>query len=177
MKKYLPVILLLAAITLSACGTPKIDTVESAKSLKDLLGLGTSQKCTFETKTEDTTIKSEIIISGKKFKQITTMTNLTNTGETAKVYAVSDGIYYYSWGDMMKGNGTKMKIEEVESKSQYISDEGDQKVSMDQKVDYKCSPATLNDSDLALPTDVKFVDYTEMMKDFQKLIPSETEGE
>jgi len=70
-----------------------------------------------------------------------------------------------------------MKIEEVESKSQNISDEGDQKVSMDQKVDYKCSPATLNDSDLALPTDVKFVDYTEMMKDFQKLIPSETEGE
>jgi hypothetical protein len=189
-KTYL--VLLLATLTLSACGAAKTDTgttkneetpkTESAKSLKELLGLGTSQKCTFESKTDDTTVKSEIIMSGKKFKQTTTMTNLTDTSGTTKVYAVSDGVYYYSWGDSMRGNGTKMKIEDVESKSQNIpaddkpiTAEGNQEVNMDQKIDYKCSPATLNDSDLTLPTDVKFVDYSEMIKEFQKLVPSQGE--
>jgi len=196
MKKIYFVLLMLATVTLSACGTNSgtnkvVDTgttknevtpkTEGSKSLKELLGLGTSQKCTFESKADDTIVKSEIIMSGKKFKQTTTITNLTNKDETTKVYAVSDGVYYYSWGDMMKGNGTKMKIEDVESKSQNIPTDGNpiktegQEVNMDQKVDYNCTPATLNDSDLVLPTDVKFVDYSEMMKDFQKLIPSQGE--
>jgi hypothetical protein len=204
MKKYFPVILLLAAFTLSACGLEKtknegastvnedkVEVNESKKSLKELLGLGSSQKCTYEINQDGENMKGEIIVSGKKFKQ---MTEITNDQGSMKVYAISDGTYYYSWSDAMKGNGTKMKIDDIEKDSGKVEEidvkeegkpgEAEQKmISMDEKIDYKCTAATLNDSDLALPTDVKFVDYTEMMKGFQngnieelkKLIPSEGE--
>lgn len=184
-KTYL--VLLLATLTLSACGTGginKTDTgttkneetpkTESSKSLKELLGLGTSQKCTFESKTEDTEVKSEIIMNGKKFRQTSEIS--TKEGKM-KVYAVSDGIYYYSWGDTAKDMGTKMKIEDVENEGKKVAAEGNkepiktegQQVSMDEKVNYKCTPATLTDADLAIPTDVKFVDYAEMMKGLQNM--------
>jgi hypothetical protein len=185
MKKFFPAIILVAALTLSACGAVKTNTestkkdetpkTESSKSLKELLGLGTSQKCTFESKTDDTSVKSEIVMSGKKFKQTS---EITNKEGTTKVYAISDGIYYYSWSDMSKDMGTKMKIEDVEKESKNIptvagqepvKTEGKQQISMDEKIDYKCTPATLKDSDLVIPTDVKFVDYADMMKGLQNM--------
>ena len=203
MKKYLPVILLLATLTLSACGsanktldsgttnTKEGSKTESAKSLKELLGLGTSQKCTYELSQDGELMKGEIIVNNKKFKQTT---EISNKEGTMKVYAISDGVYYYSWSDAMKNNGTKMKIEDVENEGKKVEDidikeDGnngeikEEAINMDEKIDYKCTAATLNDSDLAIPTDVKFVDYTEMMKEFQsgnlddlkKLIPSEEE--
>jgi predicted small secreted protein len=187
MKKLFPAIILAAALTLSACGTAKTDSgtgsdnknnetkTSESKSLKDLLGLGTSQKCTFESKTEDTAVKSEIIMNGKKFRQTSEIT--TKEGKM-KVYAVSDGIYYYSWSDTAKDMGTKMKIEDVENEGKNISNEnkegpvemeGQQQISMDEKIDYKCTPATLTDADLAIPTDIKFLDYADMMKGFENM--------
>jgi hypothetical protein len=185
-KTYL--VLLLASLTLGACGTGginKTDTgttkkdetpkTETSKSLKELMGLGTSQKCTFESKTEDIEVKSEIIMNGKKFRQTSEIT--TKEGKT-KVYSISDGVYYYSWSDVAKDMGSKMKIEDVENEGKKIAAkgnkepvkmEGQQQVSMDEKVNYKCTPATLTDADLAIPTDVKFVDYAEMMKGLQNM--------
>lgn len=198
MKKYFPIILLLATFTLSACGANKTaddnknkseenPKTESAKSLKELLGLGTSQKCTYETNDNGDMMKGEIITKGQKFKQTT---EITNKEGTMKVYAISDGTYYYSWSDAMKGNGTKMKIADLEKDSASVTgtvnndNKAEQKsVNLNEKLAYKCTGATLNDSDLNLPTDVKFVDYTEMMKglqngnleDLKKLIPSKEE--
>jgi len=188
MKKYFPVILFLATITLSACGSPKIESekvesqkvesenIETKKSLKELLGLGTSQKCSYEIKTEDQNMKGEVIVSGKKFKQTT---EISNEEGSMKVYGISDGTYFYSWNEAMKGNGIKMNIADLEKSNEDTKIET-QKVNMDEKIDYKCSPATLSDSDLAIPSDIKFLDYTEMMKglqdgnfeDFKNLIPS-----
>lgn len=180
MKKYFPVILILVTLTLSACGvktkdgnltnnstvTGEIQKTES-KSLKDLLGLGTSQRCTFETKSEETEVKSEIVMNGKKFRQTSEIT--TKEGKM-KVYAVSDGVYYYSWSDTAKDMGTKIKIEDVEKDNdEPVKMEGQQQISMDEKVDYKCTPATLTDADLAIPTDVKFLDYADIMKGFENM--------
>jgi predicted small secreted protein len=180
MKKYFPVILLLAAFTLSACGTPKTDTgtdvnnekIESKKSLKELLVMGGSQKCTFEVNNNGEVMKGEVIVDGKKFKQTTEISN----GEgIMNVYAVSDGVYYYSWSDAMKGNGTKMNIEDIEKNNENLDDQEDtndtpqQGVAFDNKVDYKCSPSTLTEKDLAIPDDIKFVDYTEMINNLQKM--------
>ena len=79
MKKYFPVILFLATITLSACGSPKIESekvesqkvesenIETKKSLKELLGLGTSQKCSYEIKTEDQNMKGEVLETIKQY--------------------------------------------------------------------------------------------------------------
>ncbi|MFA5025516.1 MAG: hypothetical protein WC503_03365 [Candidatus Shapirobacteria bacterium] len=201
MKKYFPVILLIATLTLSACGTAKTNTdsttntenktnteetkTTESKSLKDLLGLGTSQKCTYETNNDGEIMKGEIIISGKKFKQTT---EISNKDGMMKVHAVSDGVYFYSWSDISKEMGTKMKIEDLEKEGENMPTvaettgaENQNKINMNEKIDYKCSPATLTDNDLAIPTDVKFVDFTEMMKglqnmdleQFKKLAPQE----
>jgi len=191
MKKYLPVILLLATVTLSACGTQKVDTgksinkeegqkAESFMSLKDLLGLGTSQKCTYELNSDGEVMKGEVAVDGKKFKQ--TIEIINEEGAT-KVYTISDGVYYYLWNDQIKENGTKIKLEEMENLSSSPTgaessvDNGEQSqqaLDMNKKIDYKCNPATLSEADLALPTDVKFTDLTEMMKGWQ-LIPSQGE--
>lgn len=198
MKKYFPAILLLSALTLSACGPNKIvdngaiDTkesskTESTKSLKELLGLGTSQKCSYETNDNGDTMKGEIIVNGQKFKQTT---EISNKDGMMKVYGISDGVYYYSWSDAMKNNGTKMKIADLEKDGASVTgtveknEKAEQKgINMNEKFAYKCTAATLSESDLSLPTDVKFVDYTEMMKnlqsgnldDLKKLIPSDGE--
>lgn len=196
MKKYFPVILILATLTLSACGgQEKNNNLENkraeenqkteSKSLKDLLSLGNSQKCTYESTEDGEGVKGEIIINGKKFKQTV---EINNKEGTSKIYSLSDGIYYYSWSESMKGNGTKMKmadLEEQENNNGKVEEnnETEKEVNINQKIDYKCSPANLSDSDLALPSDVKFVDYTEMMKGLQngnienlkKLIPSQEE--
>ncbi len=205
MKKFLPVVLLIATLALSACGTAnnqnttstnpekeRTNTQEngtetSLKSIKDLLTLGTTQKCTFESKDKEVTTTSEIIVSGKKFKQVT---EVKDEEGTMKVYGISDGTYFYSWNDKIKGNGMKMKMEEIEnsdknnpSSGEAANTEGQQQVDINKAYNYKCTPATLSESDLALPSDVKFTDFTEFLKgiqsgnveDYKKLIPSQGE--
>ena len=199
MKKYFPVILILAALTLSACGTKTNENKNSkneglatgevqkseAKSLKDLLGLNSSQKCTYESTEDGETTKGEIIVNGNKFKQTI---EINGKDGVMKVYSISDGVYYYFWNEAMKGNGTKMNIADLEKESANVTgtteNTTEQKsVDLNKKFDYKCSPAKFSESDLALPSDVKFVDYTQMMKglqsgnleDLKKLIPSQGE--
>lgn len=191
MKKYFPVILILATLTLSACGrqNEQIETVKTKtmneektelKSLKDLLTMKGTQKCTFESKDGEVVTSSEIIISGNKFKQVT---EVKNEEGIMKVYGVSDGVYFYSWNDKVKGNGLKMKMDEIENNTKNNQGEEKQQIDINKEYNYKCGPATLNESDLALPKEVKFVDYTEMMKglqsgnleDLKKLVPSQEE--
>jgi hypothetical protein len=198
MKKYFPVILILAALTLSACGAKtnndatsatQAPTTENAqktesKSLKDLLVSGIAQKCTYEVNNDGDITKSEIIVKSNKFKSTT---EISNKDGIMKVYAISDGIYYYFWNDNTKGTGTKMKIETVEANANQTdtNSEKQQGVEMDKKVDYNCSPTTLSDSDLALPANIKFMDLSETVKslqkgninleDLKKLVPSQGE--
>lgn len=182
MKKLIPVVLLLATLTLSACGSQNVESekvesqkVESKKSLKELLNLGASQKCSYEINEDGSKMKGEIIIKGEKFRQ---NTEITNDQGTMKVYSISDGTYYYSWGDAMGDQGTKMKIADLQGTNPSPADAGSpldrgdqnkqQNLNMDEKFDYKCVAATLNESDLMVPSDIKFVDYTEIIKGFQE---------
>jgi len=180
MKKYIPVLLILAAGLLSACGAPKnedgnymggkIQQQNEKKSLKELIGLGTSQKCTYEINEEGNIMKGEIIVSGEKFKQDT---EITNEEGTIKVYAISDGTYLYSWNNVTEGMGNKMKIDMFEGEGEdedEIEEEGEKEaVDWNERVDYKCSPTTINGNEFAIPSDIEFVDYSETMKQMQNI--------
>lgn len=181
--KYLS-LLVVATLLLSACGKEKVNEgidineeannieVNEKKSLKELLDLGTAQKCTFEVNQEGQITKGEIIIKDNKFKQ---STEITSNEGMMKVYSISDGQYFYSWNDAIKGSGSKMKIEAVET----TPEENTQKqenVNWEEKLDYKCNPATLTDADLALPTDIEFVDLSEMMNNLQNMSPEELQN-
>jgi len=146
--------------------------VNEKKSLKELLGLGTAQKCTYEINQDGQVTKGEILIKGEKFRQ---NTEITSNEGMMKVYSISDGQYFYSWNDAIKGSGSKMKIEAVET----TPEENTQKqenVNWEEKLDYKCNPATLTDADLALPTDIEFVDLSEMMNNLQNMSPEELQN-
>lgn len=174
-------ILIVATLVLSACGKEKINEgmdineegnkteISEKKSLKELLGLGVSQKCTFEVNEEGKLTKGEILIMGDKFKQSLEM--MTEEGPM-KVYTISDGEYFYSWNDAVKGSGSKMKID----KEAEISNDGEVKqeeINWEEKFDYKCNPTIFSEADLAVPTDIKFVDLSEMMQNLQNMSPEE----
>jgi len=180
MKKTF-LVLVLATLTLSACGAKNEDksgsTTENSetgmvqknesKSLKELLGLGKAQKCTYEFTDGEQKMKGEVWVDGKNFRQ---STEISNDEGTMKVYAISKGDYFYSWGDTMKGSGIKMKIEPTEGAENSATKEGRaEQINLDDKYNYNCSPATLNEGDFALPTDVKFTDLSEGMKNLQNL--------
>lgn len=181
--KYLS-LLVVATLFLSACGKEKVNEgmdvnkennqteVSEKKSLKELLSLGTAQKCTFEMNNEEGLTKGEILIKGDKFKQ---STEITINEEVMKVYSISDGEYFYSWNDAIKGSGSKMKID----KETQPTSEGEvkqEKIDWEEKLDYKCNPATLTDTDLALPADIEFVDLSEMMNNLQNMSPEELQN-
>lgn len=178
--KYLS-LLIAASLILSACGKEKINEgmdvnkesnkteVSEKKSLKELLGLGTAQKCTFEVNDEGQITKGEIIIKGEKFKQ---STEITSDEGIMKIYSISDGQYFYFWNDAIKGSGSKMKIEAVTTTPEKNTQK-QENINWEEKMDYKCNPATLSEADLALPTDVEFVDLSEMMNKLQNINPEE----
>ena len=181
MKKIKFLSLLIAAtFLLSACGKEKINEgmnineeniqteVSEKKSLKELLGLGVSQRCTYEVNDEGQVTKGEIIVTGDKFKQ--TMEISTEEG-VMKINSISDGEYFYSWNEGIEGSGTKIKIEENTSSDENI--EQPENINWEEKLDYKCSPATLSEADLALPSDIEFVDLSEMMNNLQNMSPEE----
>lgn len=178
MKKYL--VILLTALTLSACGqtpastttTPSADTPTSSqtsvkKSLKDLLALGTAQKCTWTVTDDNQTLTGTMLINGKKFKQVTTIQ--TDKGPFTTT-AVSDGEYYYSWSDASNGVGMKMSLSEAENATPSPDETpASGSVNWDNQYNYDCSPATVSDSDFTLPTDVKFTDFSDIQNSMKNM--------
>lgn len=180
-------ILALTAIFLAACTSPstvkdkveqkvveKVDKVKTTKqSLKDLLGLGVAQKCTYNFSTGDTNSEGEIIVSGKKFRQTT---KIMGDNGNMTVSAYSDGEYMYTWNDQVPNSGIKFKIEDTENDSSPSTGKesaGTESVDMNQQYDYNCTPTTVTDADWKLPAGMQFTDMAELSKfggmDLEKL--------
>ena len=185
MKKitFLP-IFIVATLILSACGTPKINTgtsteqeseiseISEKKSLKELLGLGISQKCTFEIDNEDQMTKGELLINGNKFKQ---SMEIASEEGVMKINSISDGEYFYSWNEGVDGSGTKIKIEENTTTPDENMEEAENTI-WEEKFDYKCTPISLSETDLTLPSDIEFVDLSEMMQNLENMSPEELQN-
>ncbi len=181
--KYLS-LLVIATLLLSACGKEKVNEgmdvnentnqaeISEKKSLKELLGLGVSQKCTFEINQEGQITKGEILIKEDRFKQ-----NLEMTTEEGPViiHAISDGEYFYSWNEGINGSGTKMKIEKEEEmpNEDIVKQEN---INWEEKLNYKCEAVEISEEDLALPTDIEFMDLSEMMDNLQDMSPEEMQN-
>lgn len=189
MKKIFQLGLILSsALILSACGlqTKSGDqkgtnnSVESSSkfSIRELIAKNIPQKCTYTGSSEDGSYTSDIIISGKKFKQ--TIVYKSKEGEE-KINSISDGEYVYTWGTHSSGTtfATKLKADfdattapEVEKTDDSVGDMSGTSVDLDADFEGKCSPTVVSDADFQPPKDVQFQDYSKMMEDWQKLIPS-----
>lgn len=192
MKKIIQLGLVLSsALILSACGlqtksgdqnnTTNNSTDNSSKfSIRELIAKNIPQKCTYTGSNEEGSYTSDIIISGKKFKQ--TIVYKSTEGEE-KINSISDGEYVYTWGTHSTGStfATKLKADfdatkapEVEENDDSVGDMSGTSVDLDADFEGKCSPAVVSDADFQPPKDVQFQDYSKMMEDWQKLVPSMT---
>jgi len=191
MKKIFQLGLVLSsALILSACGlqTKSSDqkstnnsTDSSSKfSIRELIAKNIPQKCIYTGSNQEGSYDSEIIISGKKFKQIITYKSAEGQ---EKINSISDGEYVYTWGTHSTGTtfATKLKADfdattapEVEKTDESIGDMSGSSVDLDADFDGKCSPTVVSDADFQPPKDIQFQDYSKMMDDWQKLIPSMT---
>lgn len=178
MKRVLP--LLLFALLLSACSltSPKTSTNQTERqpleteseeksitgSIKEIMGMGQSLKCSWSQSQDNQEIRGSVYISGNKFRQ-TVFMPIEN--ETVEVNSISDSEYIYTWGGFGGENqGTKFKIAEFSNITPPPADEGSPSgsVNLEEKLDFKCSPWIVDQSLLVPPTNINFVDQSEIMK-------------
>lgn len=137
-------------------------TETSAKgSLKSLLGLGKNVNCTFTYPDAGST--GTVYVSGQKMRGDF---NMMVEGKQMESHMIQDGTYAYSWTG---SQGAKFKIDQ-NLKASPVSGGQQQSVDLEKEVDYKCSPWSADNSKFTVPTDVKFVDMSEMMKQ----VPAQT---
>lgn len=137
--------------------TPKTEKM----SLKGLLTAANNQTCIYS----DPTAKS----SGNVYTSSGKMRGdfYTNSGsQSAGMHMMSDGTSIYTWMDNSK-TGYKISMASVEKFNE--SAQVQQSVDMN-KVNYSCSPWTVDPGVFSTPTDITFQDFSKMMEDASKMM-------
>lgn len=181
-KKAIFPLVIFSAILLSACTskTPiqdnqaedntSPDTEQSqTTSMRELMALGKSQKCTVSSSTtDDDGTKTEstgvMYFAGGKIAQEVVVTSTDKEMPRIEMSMVSDGSYMYTWNTQEKNQGMKMKITETANESDGDNTSQAGAVDMDDKLNVKCSPWIADNSKFSVPNDVQFTDLSEMMK-------------
>lgn len=155
--------------------TLKPTTPKSAMtSLTDLLSGGKSQMCTYEYQDPQSgTVKGVVYVSEGKMRGDFT------TSASGKPYSgsmINDTKYVYTWSTGNK-QGFKTQVTADVKKliaegSGSASSNQQQSIDTNAKYDYKCSNWSTDNSKFTPPGDVKFTDYSSMMK--QITVPTGT---
>lgn len=124
----------------------EMDTAQP-RSLKDLLALGISQKCT----TDSGTVYFE---GGKMRGDFETEVE----GEVVMSHVIADSTDMYLWMDG-EAKGFKSSIYSTTQ----AQESGKSTVDPDKKLDYKCESGISAETDFNLPEDVEFTDLAAMM--------------
>lgn len=173
----------LSSILLAGCTLPSTSKPETAsqatgeaQEFARAIESGKPTVCTM-TKAGDT---MEYLIKGKMMKISTTSstTDATGTSVTTTSHMISDTKFLYVWDDKTK-SGTKMaipteeetkKLEEnakniqADSKVPKLESEADFDSYKNEGYTISCKSGNVEDSLFVPPTDVKFVDPSEMMR-------------
>jgi hypothetical protein len=80
---------------------------------------------------------------------------------------VSDGTFMYIWSAAMP---TGIKINLASAKNMAQNSAISQSFNVNQKVDMKCSPWLPDNSKFTVPTNIKFQDMSELLKQFQPAV-------
>ena len=124
------------------------------KSLKDLIGLGQSQQCSFSM--DEGSSGSVYVASGKMRGDFTT----TSDGQTTVSHMLVDGQTSYLWMDG-QDTGYKFSIDAADQPEGQSGQEGQANMDLDEKVDYSCKPWSVDSSVFALPQGVEFSDMSQ----------------
>lgn len=179
--------LLPAAFLLSGCSllpgqTSNISGTESQKmeKLGQIIASGGQADCQITNLTDNTT--TQIVVSGKKMKFMG-----SDFGEGKKGTMLTDDVYTYVWSDGEEtGFKTKLETEKVAEPTEAVREQGGldqtQKIdSYDDETKFKtvCTRRTITESEFTPPSNIKFTDFAELMKDIPSIpnIPAQDSGE
>lgn len=187
-------LVILSAILLSACGatsapgtqnqaagTPTATPTEAntSFSLRDLMGMGKDQTCTFTVSSSDgstftTSTKGSIYISGQKLAENLEITSSDKTVAVKDMNIISDGTYVYTWGNAEKLPGMKFKLSEITptGTTGAAANTQNQGADLDKKMSMKCSPWTADTSKFAVPTTIKFTDISSFIEKAKANVPT-----
>lgn len=175
MKKYIA-ILTVCVLVLSACGEQIVNKISETKnkvenkktSIKELLGLGQEQKCTWSGDSEGNVSSGTMMIKGTKFRQ-TALSKVGSEPET-QMEIISDGSWTYLWNPKTKEQGMKIKVtDEQKADTQKLANGT---LDLGKEFNYNCSPASVSDSEFTPPKDVDFLDLEALQNQFKNLVPS-----
>lgn len=150
---------------------------EEGMSLRDLLGMGKSQKCTFKNESEGMKSEGTFYVSGGKSRAMVSNTVSGGKGGTTTSNMIFDTASNttYVWTEGMK-EGVKMTMNDADQEEAPVSDDdtaeevpdastsNDFTRDLDQEYSYDCDSWKTDASLFVVPSDVAFVDMAEMMK-------------
>lgn len=130
-------------------------------SLKSLLAMNKSQKCTFDVEASSGT---SYISSGKMRGDFTAKTG----GSTGTTHMIVDGQTSYVWMDGQT-SGYKMDFSAMQSNSMKgdVNNTGQVNVDPNRDINYSCTNWSVDSSVFTLPANVKFTDMSAMMDKYQ----------
>lgn len=148
---------------------------EAITSIKDAMASGKAMKCSYTINNkEGGDIVSTMYVDGKKYA------GTTNVAGTVQ-HMVFDETAMYSWAEGQK-TGMKMTTACTQDLAKNLPKNTDDAApapdptgekTFDNALDVKCEPST--GGDFTVPSDIKFTDQCEMMKNLQKNIPNMTD--
>lgn len=179
MKKKILIISLslIMILSLTGCHREKENEPENNKTLSDWINSGKGVVCTVNTPQGKITTK----VKGNKVRMdgiiYVDMTSFDAKQGVQKGSSITDGEWYYMWGE---NNGIKMNIKKMEqigkeAESDYGVEEDDYSVSEwakkmeDAKASYNCREENISDNEFEVPNNIKFVDLMEMFENMQNL--------
>lgn len=160
----------------SSGGKDSGDEVQNVKGgLADVLKLGKPVKCTGTYKSEEGEMSMTVYASGKKsFSEM----EVDSEDGKGKIYSLYDGEWMYMWSDFQTEDesmniATKMKVSDIEDMAKDMPDaedyssQGNQSAqTFNQEFDYKCRVWVPNPAKFTPPSDIEFMDMTQMMQGF-----------
>jgi len=161
------------ASTNSQGGQPQNQENKISASLKDLLGMGKTVKCTATTASDKFTTTGTTYVSGDKMRSDTT-SQAGDAPQTNSHIIIADG-WMYMWSEGAS-TGMKLNINEMKQNSPPGTENanpGSPSASnqLDNKTDFNCSSWTADESVFAIPQNVTFTDQSAVLNNLKNNVP------
>ena len=143
----------------------KNDNTTKKGSLKNLLALGGSQKCSYTYAGDGVTSSATIYLSTGKMR--VDSETIMNTKTIHSHMILMDNTNYI-WGDGMP-QGIRMTVPDSQASVSSMP-QGAQTFDINKEINYSCSSWGTDTSYFKIPTDIQFTDLTEMMNQFNPVV-------
>lgn len=139
-----------SATTTTSTGDSTAQTAGEPQSLKDLLALGTSQKCSF---TDESNSGNFYVSGGKARGDFTT----TVDNKPTQGHMIMENQTAHMW---MDGQSQGFKMSTAVTEQTPAAAQTSQAVDTNKKMDYSCQPWAADSSMFSLPSGIEFMDLS-----------------